>query len=141
MSARRTMHVRVSTPAERLEIADVVHLRFTTWDGQRGVMPGHEPARALVGEAAAELVVVDARGATASRFLVCEEGLAEIGPEAVEIAARWAAEAATLGEIRARVADRARARAAIEAEARALALRHEVALHEALGRLAQRTGE
>ncbi|MEZ4448865.1 MAG: hypothetical protein R3B09_05230 [Nannocystaceae bacterium] len=130
----------MSTPAERRVIDGVTRLRFTTWDGQRGVLTGHEPARALVGEAAIELTIVDARGGARERFLACEEGLAEIDPRGVEIAARWAAEAGTLGELRALVTDRARTRATIEAEAKALALRHEVALHEAMSRLVRRTG-
>lgn len=132
---KRTMQVHVSTPAERIDLAAVTHLRFTTFDGLRGVMPGHEPALAWICEAAIEVTIVDDAGAASERFLACEEGLARIGPGGVEIAARWAAEAATLEALRAQVDERARIRASIEAEARALARQREVALQEALNRL------
>lgn len=136
MSAR-TMHVQVSTPAGPIALAGVTHLRFTTWDGLRGVMPGHEPAQALLCEAALEVTVVGDDGRPAERFIACEEGLLRIDREGVEIAARWAAEAATLEALAGLVDDRARARRALEAEARALARHREIALQEALSRLAR----
>ncbi|MEZ4385012.1 MAG: hypothetical protein R3A79_27020 [Nannocystaceae bacterium] len=138
----RTMAIHLSTPARELVIPRALRLRFATWDGHRGVLPGHEAALALICEgplhvaALADTPAADARDeAPVDRFLACEEGIATIEPDAVRIAARWAAEAASTEALMALVDQRARLRRRLEEEARALSRRHEIAVQEALSRL------
>ncbi|MCB9703018.1 MAG: hypothetical protein H6711_14080 [Myxococcales bacterium] len=130
------MALHLSTPAREIVLPRVTSLRFETWDGHRGVLPGHTPAIALVHEGP---LLISALGegdeGEDERFLACEEGLATIAPDAVHIATRWATEAPTLEALEAIVARRSSFRRAVEEEARALEKRHETAIQRALASL------
>lgn len=131
----RTAPLHVHTPELAFTVERVLRLRFETWDGHRGVLPGHEPAVALVREGPVHVVTLGDDGLEHERHLACEEGLVDVGPAAIHLTTRWAAQAPTLAALLELVERRGDLRRRIEAEARAVAQRHEVALHEALVRL------
>jgi F0F1-type ATP synthase epsilon subunit len=122
------MTVRVSTPRLELVHRDVVHLRFATDDGWRGVLPGHEPSRATLVAGALALACADAQ----TRWIASEGGLIAIERGEVRVLTRWAVEAESLDSLTTLVALRDRVRAELESEARARARRHELAARRAL---------
>lgn len=130
----RTLALHVHTPEEEMVLPGVVRLRFETWDGHRGVLPGHEPALALCLEGPIHVVSVDG-GDERERYIAAEEGLVRILPDAVHLITRWATEAPTIDLLLRLVERRTAFRRRVEDEARALGKRHEVALQRALIRL------
>ncbi len=132
----KTMRVRISTPRGELVREQIVHLRFGSDDGWRGVLPGHEPARAALIEG--PIALRDVAGE--QRWIASEAGVVAIDRDEVRILTTWAIDASTLAELREAVELRDRARIEIEAEARALAHRHELATRRALIALERKVG-
>ena len=129
------MTFHVHTPEEELVLGGVLRLRFETWDGHRGVLPGHEPALALCREGPIHVVTEEERGGERERFFAAEEGICALRPGGVHLVTRWATEAPSLDLLLAIVERRSAFRRRVEDEARAVQKRHEVALQRALLRL------
>ncbi|MBK8263238.1 MAG: hypothetical protein IPK80_18080 [Nannocystis sp.] len=129
------MTLVLHTPEEELRIERVRRLRFETDDGHRGVLPGHEPALALLQEGPLHVVTEGERGEEIEQHIAAEEGLVTIRQDEVHVVTRWAAQAPTLELLLAMVERRSAARRRIEDEARAFGHRHELALQRALLRL------
>ena len=131
----RTLSFHVHTPEEELVLDRVLRLRFETWDGHRGVLPGHEPGLALCHEGPIHVVTEDDHGHERERFFAAEEGICAVRPGSVHLITRWATEAPSLDLLIAIVERRSAFRRRVEDEARAVQKRHEVALQRALLRL------
>nr|WP_258183001.1 hypothetical protein [Enhygromyxa salina] len=133
------MRLVVSTPERELELESLVALRFIAEDGWRGVLPGHEPARARLRRGAARCVEAGVGRAEARvRWLATEDGVVLVDRAELRILTRWAALADSLVDLRELVEARDAERTRLEHEARAFTRRHEVATRRALGRLERR---
>lgn len=129
------LQVRVATPAHDIVFSEVACLRFESDDGARGVLPGHEPARALVEAGPLTITLADPRRGV--RYVATQGGLVWIDRDTVRIVSTWAAVAHDLDGLMDEVHRHDRERAQLEREARALAHRHEQATRRALARLSQ----
>lgn len=143
-----SLRLLISTPAGEEELPAVRALRFPAGDGLRGILPGHEPGRAMLREGPIRVVEAkaDARPRQLTiapadrelehegplRWLATEGGVVLIDRHTVRILTRWAAVADTLAGLRAQVEARDEERSRLEQEARILARRHELATRRAL---------
>ena len=134
--SERAIRLRVSTPAGELELGPLVGLRFAAADGWRGVLPGHEPARARLREGPIRCLGPGER----ISWLASEGGVIDIDRFEVRITSSWAAQAETLAELRGLVDARDAERRRFEEEARSLAQRHEIATRRALTALERKVG-
>jgi F0F1-type ATP synthase epsilon subunit len=146
----KTMRLTVSTPGRELELESLVALRFMAEDGWRGVLPGHEPARARIRGGPVRCVELPAEGAPAARpgapapdrleralagpvrWLATEGGVILIDRLELRILTRWAGTAESLARLRELVEARDRERERLEEQARTVATRHELATRRAL---------
>jgi F0F1-type ATP synthase epsilon subunit len=128
------MSLRISTPREELHIEDVLRLRFEAPDGFRGVLPGHEPATAVLRAGVTRLVQGEGRDEQTS-YLASEGGFLEIAPTEVLLTTRWVARGDDLAALVELLRRRGQRRRTIDTEARRLAERHELAARKALARL------
>jgi len=124
--------LRLQTPAGEERVEEVVALRLETPDGARGVLPGHEPALALLAPGVGRYRVA---GATEPGYFAAEAGLAWIGPDEVRLVSRWIARAPSVAALVRLIEKRHTVRARLEESARRQVERHEVATRRALAKL------
>lgn len=130
----RVMRLRAVTPTRELVVGDVVHLRFDTADGSRGVLAGHERATECLRDGGVHVrTLVD--GVERELFVATEGGMAVLGPSEVVLITPWAAQADQLTTLAEQVRARADERARLDAEAKSLEHQQEIALRRALARL------
>jgi F0F1-type ATP synthase epsilon subunit len=126
--------LRISTPAMRAELHDVLALRFAGPSGARGVLRGHEPAVARIEAGVLRATRLVERGAEEVHYAV-EDGLVWMQGGDVMVFARWADGPASLEALRQRLATRTEDRARVELELVETLHRHERATQRALAKL------
>ena len=129
---RRTLTLRLQTPAGEEQQDSLIALRLETPDGARGVLPGHESALVLLAPGVGRYRVEDA---SEPRYFAAEAGLGWIGPEEVRLVSRWIARAPSLAALVRLVERRREVRGRLEESARRQVERHEVATRRALAKL------
>lgn len=130
--SRRTLRLILSTPNQEQIIRRVVSLRFESPDGQRGVLPGHEPALTSLLPGAIHVTQLTEEGQPATTCLASETGLVWIDPNEVRFITRWIVQADSIEALLPLLEGRAADRAQTEAEARAVLQHHDAALRRAL---------
>ncbi|TPV96306.1 MAG: hypothetical protein B7733_05570 [Myxococcales bacterium FL481] len=139
-ASNRTVTLDVITPLVAHELERVVHVRFDSGDGSRGVLPGHERATAYVREGAVTIRTLPSPRdnkdlSPRESFVATDGGTLVIGPDRLVLLTSWAAVAGDLAELAAVVRTRTAHRERLETAARTLRARHETALRRALVRL------
>jgi F-type H+-transporting ATPase subunit epsilon len=107
----KTLQLEIVTPEGRTYQGPVESLVLPAWEGQLGVLPGHEPLVALLKPGAMRFSV-----GGKEEWLAVSGGFAEIGPKKVVVLAETAEMAEAI--------DQARAKASVGAKQQALAQGH-----------------
>lgn len=76
----KTFRLDIITPERQVFSGDAHSVTLPAWDGELGVLPGHDRLLALIKPGRAK--VIDESG---TRFYTFEQGFSEIGPKSVTV--------------------------------------------------------